>query len=70
MYDMGGVPPAPPGTAIGSTSTRKGGAPPQMRPVNYIQHDDGGAAEDPEIVELPPAYTSVRKPGDPSTPEE
>jgi hypothetical protein len=40
----------------------------QMRPVNVIQHDDAGpsetaplAEEESETVELPPAYTNIRK---------
>lgn len=50
-----------------STSTRKTGAPMrQMRPVNIIQHADAGPSaphpeEEPETVELPPAYTNIRK---------
>jgi len=51
-----------------STSTRKTGAPRQMRPVNIIQHADAGpsappaaAEEEPETVELPPAYNHIRK---------
>ncbi|ETW77988.1 hypothetical protein HETIRDRAFT_479158 [Heterobasidion irregulare TC 32-1] len=52
-----------------STNTRKGGLPPpQMRPVNFIQHDDAGPSappahegeEEPETIELPPAYTNLR----------
>jgi hypothetical protein len=38
----------------------------QLRPVNIIQHDDAGVANEaaegePETVELPPAYTNIRK---------
>ncbi|KAJ7100255.1 hypothetical protein B0H15DRAFT_819489 [Mycena belliarum] len=52
-----------------SSSTRKSGAPMrQMRPVNIIQHADAGpsaaplpAAEEPETIELPPAYNNIRK---------
>ncbi|KAJ7485360.1 hypothetical protein FB451DRAFT_1337599 [Mycena latifolia] len=51
-----------------STSTRKSAPMRQMRPVNIIQHADAGpsvanlpAEEEPETVELPPAYTNIRK---------
>lgn len=50
----------------GSRRTRKSHPPAQMRPVNFIQHDDAGAVEaepsapaQEEVVELPPTYTSV-----------
>ncbi|KAL1663947.1 hypothetical protein GGF50DRAFT_55877 [Schizophyllum commune] len=49
-----------------SGATRKT-APRQMRAVNFIQHDDAGpsmppgASEEPETIELPPAYTNIRK---------
>ncbi|KAJ6595774.1 hypothetical protein DFH09DRAFT_1024628 [Mycena vulgaris] len=50
-----------------STSTRKSAPMRQMRPVNIIQHADAGpstanlpAEEEPETVELPPAYTNIR----------
>lgn len=62
------------GTSAGasaSAASRKGGAPPVLRPVNIIQHEDAGApperesndaeGEEPETVELPPAYTNIRK---------
>ncbi|KAL0960026.1 hypothetical protein HGRIS_011674 [Hohenbuehelia grisea] len=48
-----------------STGTRKT-APRPLRPVNIIQHDDAGPSEaapkvdDPETIELPPAYTNIR----------
>lgn len=51
-----------------STTTRKSAAPPQLRPVNIIQHDDAGPSEFPtgpgesETIELPPAYTNIRQP--------
>ncbi|EGN92853.1 hypothetical protein SERLA73DRAFT_98611 [Serpula lacrymans var. lacrymans S7.3] len=54
------------GIASGSTaaSSRKT-AMPQLRPVNIIQHDDAGSpvdeADEPETVELPPAYTNIRR---------
>jgi hypothetical protein len=51
-----------------SSTTRKGGAPAPLRPVNIIQHDDGGRVPDeakgegePETIELPPAYTNIRR---------
>ncbi|KAJ7158356.1 hypothetical protein C8R43DRAFT_364689 [Mycena crocata] len=53
-----------------STSTRKSAPMRQMRPVNIIQHADAGPGpsqplmsdeEEPETVELPPAYTNIRK---------
>ena len=51
-----------------TTSSRKSGAFPQLRPVNIIQHDDAGPSEDlsghaeSETIELPPAYTNIRQP--------
>jgi hypothetical protein len=53
------------GTTSGSTQTRKSPlGPAQLRPVNIIQHDDAGDADegDPETIELPPAYAHIRKP--------
>ena len=51
----------------GSSMGRKGGAPKPMRAVNIIQHQDAGPSnndneekEEPETIELPPAYTMVR----------
>ena len=50
-----------------TTATRKTAVPPQLRPVNIIQHDDAGPSEDPashvepETIELPPAYTNIRQ---------
>lgn len=59
--------PSTPGTSAGR-STRKSAAPPVLRPVNIIQHEDAGAppeAEDQageaETEELPPAYTNIRR---------
>ncbi|KAI0312159.1 hypothetical protein OF83DRAFT_1067664 [Amylostereum chailletii] len=48
-----------------STTTRKSGMPRSLRPVNIVQHEDAGpsvpqGAEEPETVELPPAYTHIR----------
>jgi hypothetical protein len=52
-----------------SSVTRKSAAGPRaLRPVNIVQHDDAGPSEvdaedaEPETVELPPAYTNIRKP--------
>ena len=47
-------------------STRKSPMPRQMRPVNIIQHEDAGPSEgaepeQPETIELPPAYIHIRK---------
>lgn len=57
------------GGGAGSTTTGSGKKGPlrQMRPVNVIQHDDAGPSdnqlpgEEVETVELPPAYTNIRK---------
>ncbi|KAF8609173.1 hypothetical protein BDV93DRAFT_134678 [Ceratobasidium sp. AG-I] len=58
MSDVGGAAPA------SSTGRKSGMAPSAFRAVNFIQHDDGGEADpsgqEPETVELPPAYTDVR----------
>ncbi|THU87554.1 hypothetical protein K435DRAFT_867164 [Dendrothele bispora CBS 962.96] len=57
--------PDPSGAASSSVGTRKT-APRVFRPVNIIQHDDAGPSqqqlkeEDPETIELPPAYTNIR----------
>ena len=56
-----------------SSSTRKAGYQPrQMRPVNIIQHDDAGPStpykDEPETIELPPAYTKIRREGGAGTP--
>jgi hypothetical protein len=51
-----------PQTPLSSTTTsRKTAAPPTLRPVNIIQHDDAGPSE-PDTIELPPAYTNIRSP--------
>ena len=52
----------------GSAGSRKSGVPPRpTRPVNIIEHDDAGpsqpilrADEEPETIELPPAYSKIR----------
>ncbi|KAH9899276.1 hypothetical protein C8Q73DRAFT_663041 [Cubamyces lactineus] len=58
----------PPASSAPSTSTRKSPMPPSFRPVNIIQHDDAGPSEpppppddEPETIELPPAYTNIRR---------
>lgn len=57
--------------ANGSTTTRKSAAGPRaLRPINIVQHDDAGPSEadqdaEPETIELPPAYTNIRKPAQP-----
>ena len=58
------------GPGIGGSSVgaeRRKGAPRPMRAVNIIQHDDAGPSlppdkegeDEPETIELPPAYTAV-----------
>jgi hypothetical protein len=53
-------------TTSATTTTRKTGALPQLRPVNIFQHDDAGPSDEPigqgepETIELPPAYTNLR----------
>jgi len=54
------------GPLSGTSNTTKSGAPPSLRPVNIVQHEDAGPSEghgqqEPETVELPPAYTNLRK---------
>lgn len=54
----------PDGTGTGYS--RKSPLPPSLRPVNVIQHEDAGPSvpadnTEPETVELPPAYTNIRK---------
>lgn len=56
------------GSSVPSTSARKSPAPPSFRAVNIIQHDDAGLADqppppeqEPETIELPPAYTNIRR---------
>ncbi|KAI3618056.1 hypothetical protein WG66_005743 [Moniliophthora roreri] len=51
-----------------STSATRKTAPRQFRAVNIIQHDDAGPSEqkpageeEPETIELPPAYTNIRQ---------
>ena len=50
-----------------TVAARKSALPPQLRPVNIIQHDDAGPSEDlashveSETIELPPAYSNIRK---------
>lgn len=49
-------------TSGGSSNTRKSPmGPSQLRPVNIIQHDDAGPDEGSETIELPPAYTNIRR---------
>lgn len=56
-----------PGAGSRTTTSRKSpGGPPVLRPVNVVQHEDGGevpeasGSGEPETIELPPAYTSVK----------
>lgn len=62
-YGVGNAPPS------STNATGRKGQPPRMRPVNIIQHDDAGPSgppppvqdeEEPETVELPPAYTAIQ----------
>ncbi|KAF9554525.1 hypothetical protein CPC08DRAFT_727066 [Agrocybe pediades] len=61
---MSGFGPGIGGSSVGG-ERRKGGAPRPMRAVNIIQHDDAGPSlpkeseDEPETIELPPAYTAV-----------
>jgi hypothetical protein len=62
-------PRSPTPDASGSSLTRKSAAGPSaLRPVNIVQHDDAGPpeeaahGEEPETIELPPAYTNIKKP--------
>ncbi|KAF8586590.1 hypothetical protein K439DRAFT_1614971 [Ramaria rubella] len=58
-------------TSYGPGSSRKSPAGmPQLRPVNFVQHEDGGelpepsgsgALDEPETIELPPSYTNIRR---------
>jgi hypothetical protein len=56
-------------THLSSAGGRKGGAPTPLRPVNFIVHDDGGRVPDvdkglgdaEETIELPPAYTNIKR---------
>lgn len=55
-----------PGTGSRTTTSRKSPGGPVLRPVNVVQHEDGGelpaasGSGEPETIELPPAYTSVK----------
>ena len=52
------------------TATRNRAAFPQPRPIRIIQHDDASPSEnlsgqlesEPETIELPPAYSNIRRP--------
>ncbi|KAG9313506.1 hypothetical protein JVU11DRAFT_5832 [Chiua virens] len=61
--DMGVLPSA---SSTGLTGSRKSPMPRQLRAVNFIQHEDAGPSSaqegaEPETIELPPAYTNIRK---------
>ncbi|KAG9095981.1 hypothetical protein FRC07_011005 [Ceratobasidium sp. 392] len=62
MSEAGG-----PGPASSSGRSKSGIPPSAFRPVNFIQHEDAGdvaaADQDPETVELPPAYTDLKSRG-------
>ncbi|KAI0760160.1 hypothetical protein C8Q74DRAFT_205963 [Fomes fomentarius] len=64
------------GSSAPSTSARKSPVPPSFRAVNIIQHDDAGpsdqpppAEEEPETIELPPAYTNIKSATPPAATE-
>ncbi|PPQ69887.1 hypothetical protein CVT26_014150, partial [Gymnopilus dilepis] len=69
-------------SGYGGYTGRKGGAPRPMRAVNIVQHEDAGPSvpppedgegdkEEPETIELPPAYTAVgRSAGNVNVPNE
>ncbi|KAF8265833.1 hypothetical protein EI94DRAFT_266606 [Lactarius quietus] len=56
----------PQGITAPVTTMRKNALPAPLRPTNIIQHDDAGPREspasvgEPEMIELPPAYTNIR----------
>jgi hypothetical protein len=55
-----------PGRSTVVTSAKSQTGPTMLRAVNVIQHEDAGPSETPrdegtETVELPPAYTNIRK---------
>ena len=57
-----------PPMSIAASSRKSGTLLRPMRPVNIIQHDDAGPSEpdtraddEPETIELPPAYTHIKK---------
>ncbi|KAI1788637.1 hypothetical protein LXA43DRAFT_629738 [Ganoderma leucocontextum] len=47
-------------SAPSTSVSRKSPVPPSFRAVNIIQHDDAGPEEEPETIELPPAYTNLK----------
>jgi hypothetical protein len=53
-----------PGPTSSSGRSKSGMPPSAFRPVNFVQHEDAGdiptADQEPETVELPPAYTALR----------
>ncbi|KAG9090613.1 hypothetical protein FS749_000417 [Ceratobasidium sp. UAMH 11750] len=59
MSEAGG-----PGAPSSSGRSKAGMPPSSFRPVNFIQHEDAGdipsTDQEPETVELPPAYTDFR----------
>jgi cell division septation protein DedD len=55
-----------PGRSTVTSSAKSPAGPPNLRAVNIIQHEDAGPSEAPrnegaETIELPPAYTNIRK---------
>lgn len=57
-----------PRSAGAGRTDRKGHPPTAMRATNFVQHEDAGAvdatpaAEEGEVLELPPTYQDIRKP--------
>jgi hypothetical protein len=67
-YGVGGARPGTPDQGSTSQGTRKSAAGPgPLRPVNIIQHEDARRVDAPlkedaaETIELPPAYTNIRR---------
>ncbi|TFK46843.1 hypothetical protein OE88DRAFT_1648334 [Heliocybe sulcata] len=66
---LGATSTLPPPSGIASSRTGKSGRAPSLRPVNVVQHEDAGPPppqepapeQEPETVELPPAYTNIRR---------
>ena len=63
-----------PSSAPSTSVSRKSPVPPSFRAVNIIQHDDAGPGEptpeeEPEPIELPPAYTNIKPRGAQPPPE-
>ncbi|PIL23514.1 hypothetical protein GSI_14826 [Ganoderma sinense ZZ0214-1] len=71
---VGGMLRLAPSSAPSTSVSRKSPVPPSFRAVNIIQHDDAGPGEpspeeEPETIELPPAYTNIKPRAAPPPPE-